>query len=79
MSVLGAIVLKKKGISLIFEKDALIGDTPFKFVACNESGQEQVITGVEDTLAQYFETTPIDVVDALIMTVIDENVHLDCV
>jgi hypothetical protein len=70
---------KKNGISLIFKKDALIGDTPFKAVAYNKFGYKRVMTGVEDTLARYLDTTPIDIVDVLIVAATDENVHLDCV
>jgi hypothetical protein len=70
---------KKKGISLLFKIDDIVGHTPFQ-EACNKFGYKQVMACVENTLARYSDTpTPINVVDALIMAAINENIHLDCV
>ena len=47
--------------------------------ACKQFGHEQVMTGIEDTLTRYSDSTPLNVVEALITAAIDEDIHLDCV
>jgi hypothetical protein len=66
----------KTGICLLFHKCSF-GDTPFRD-ACEKFGYGDVMKVVEDTLMRYSDT-PINVVEALIMSAIDESVHLDCV
>ncbi|OEU12976.1 hypothetical protein FRACYDRAFT_243278 [Fragilariopsis cylindrus CCMP1102] len=73
---------KKKGINLLFIKTNE-GDTPFK-IACEKYGHEQVMEVVEDTLIRYSTSldnhaSPLNIVEALMMAAIDENVHIDCV
>ncbi|OEU10362.1 hypothetical protein FRACYDRAFT_247395 [Fragilariopsis cylindrus CCMP1102] len=68
---------KKKGIQLLFSKNRL-GDTPFQ-LACRKFGQKQVIKGIDGILGFYSGDTPINITEALVMAVTDENIHLDCV
>jgi hypothetical protein len=72
---------KKRGINLLFRKSDQ-DDTPFKY-ACGKFGSEEVLKVVEDTLVRYSSssnnTPPLNIVEALITAVIDDNVHLDCV
>jgi hypothetical protein len=73
---------KKKGINLLFRK-TYEGDTPFK-IACEKYGHDQVMEVVEDTLIRYSTSldnhaSQLNIVEALMMAAIDENVHLDCV
>ncbi|OEU14838.1 hypothetical protein FRACYDRAFT_241395 [Fragilariopsis cylindrus CCMP1102] len=66
----------KKGICLLFRKDD-DDDTPFQ-LACGKFGYKEVMKGIEDTLARYSDT-PINISEALVMSAIDEDIHLDCV
>ncbi|OEU12999.1 hypothetical protein FRACYDRAFT_243419 [Fragilariopsis cylindrus CCMP1102] len=73
---------KKKGINLLFRKSNY-GSTPFQH-ACCIYGHEQVMEVVEDNLARYSTSLdnhapPFNIVEALMMAAIDENVHLDSV
>jgi hypothetical protein len=68
---------KKKGISLLFCKKGFNNRTPFQY-ACGKFGYDNVMEVVEDILVRYSDI-PIDMADALLSAVIDENVHLDCV
>jgi hypothetical protein len=67
---------KKKGINILFRKNNN-SKTPFQ-LACENFGYEEVMKVVEDTLIRYSDT-PINITEALIMSAIDENIHLDCV
>ena len=52
-------------------------DTPFQ-IACYEFERERAIEVVEETLARYSGTTPLDTVEALVLSANDVNAHLDC-
>jgi len=66
----------KKGIRLLFQKDN-DGDTPFQ-VACRRYGRDKVMEIVEEILTRYHsEGTPLHIVEALMETAVDENIHLD--
>ena len=67
----------KKGISLLFQTSKRYNCTPFHF-ACRRFGYEEVMKIVEDTLIRYSDT-PINTTEALIMAVMNKNIHLDCV
>jgi hypothetical protein len=71
---------KKTGFSLLFKKDDN-GDTSFQ-MACRKFGGGVVIAGVEETLTRYNScsdnTSPLNIMEALVMAAVDENVHLDC-
>jgi hypothetical protein len=71
---------KKKGISLLFEKNDN-GDTPFQ-MACKKFGSGVVMAGVEETLTRYNScsdnTSPLNIMEAFKAAVIDESVHIDC-
>merc|ERR1712032_1116631 len=66
-----------KGISILFQKNDG-GDTPIQN-ACREFERNDVISVVEEVLARYSSTTPINSTDALLLPAIDERIHLDCV
>jgi hypothetical protein len=66
---------KKKGINLLFRKNN-DGTTPFQF-ACRTFGYDEVMKIIDDTLARYSDT-PVNVAEALLSAVIDENIHLEC-
>jgi len=68
----------KKGISLLFTKDD-DGDTPFQ--EAYSWGKDEVMEIIEEVLARYQseETTQLNIVDALTIAAIDENVYIDCV
>jgi hypothetical protein len=68
---------KKKGINLLFRKNRA-NYTPFQY-AFHSFGKEQLNKVVDDTLGFYSGDTPINTTEALVMAVIDNNVHLDCV
>ena len=68
---------KKKGINLLFRKNSS-NLTPFQ-CTYHSYGKEQVMKVVDDTLGFYSGDTPINTTEALVMAVIDKNVHLDCV
>jgi len=73
---------KKKGINLLFRKNNK-GETPFQ-KACEKYKPKQVKDVVEDTLIRYITSfdnhaSPLNIVDALMMAAIEENVHLDAV
>jgi hypothetical protein len=67
---------KNKGLSLLFKKNGY-DDTPFQY-ACGKYGYKKVMEAVEGTLIRYSDT-PVNIVEALVMAAIDENIHLDCV
>jgi len=56
----------------------MIGNTPFQ-VACTKFKRKDVIDVVEETLARYNPTTPINTMDALLLAAIDERIRFDCV
>merc|ERR1712032_661212 len=64
----------KRGISLLFQKDDEC-ETPIQ-VACNKYERKDVIGVVEETLARYSPTTPINSMDALVLAAIDEHILL---
>merc|ERR1712192_77941 len=66
-----------KGIRILFQKDSC-GDTLIQD-ACEKFQQKDVLDFVEETLARYSSTTPINSIDALMLAAIDERIHLDCV
>merc|ERR1712032_1503455 len=66
-----------KGISILFQKN-LRADTPIQ-AACKKFERKDVIGVVEETLARYSPTTPVNSMDALLLAAIDERIHLDCV
>merc|ERR1712194_1000683 len=67
----------QKGVCLLFRKDN-DGDTPFQY-ACRKYGKNKVVDVVEDILTRYHsEGSPLHIVEALMMTSVDENIHLDC-
>jgi len=66
----------KKGIRLLFQKD-YDGDTPFQN-ACQKFGRERVTEVAEEVLARYFQDTPLNSVETLMVAAADEDVHLDC-
>ena len=72
---------RKGGIGLLFRKNN-IRYTPF-YLACGNFGHEQVMEVVEDTIAHCYassdNTPPLNIEEALLSAVIDENIHLDCV
>jgi hypothetical protein len=77
---------KKKGINLLFKINEY-NNTPFQ-LACGKFGYEEVMKVVEDTLTLCYSSStvdnsspppPLNIVEALIMAAIDENIHLDCV
>jgi hypothetical protein len=73
---------EKKGINILFLKNS-IGKTPFQG-ACYNFGREKVMKVVEENLIRSSSsssdnTSPFNVVDALVTAAIDENIHLDCV
>jgi len=67
---------KKKGINLMFMKrpvEPLENQrTPFQMMM----GYDSTMKAIEDTLIRYSDT-PINIVEALVMAAIDENIHLD--
>ena len=65
----------RRGISLLFQKDG-DGETPIQD-ACEEFERKDVIGVVEEVVARYSPTTPINSTDALLLTAIDERIHLD--
>jgi len=65
----------KKGICILFLKDNN-GRTPFSN-ACDSFTKVEVMKIIEDILARYSETTPINVEEALVSAVIDDKLHLD--
>jgi hypothetical protein len=67
---------KKKGISLLFQKD-IDNETPFQD-ACEQFGHEQVMMVITDTLNNP-DTPPVNSADALLSAAIDNGIHLDCV
>jgi hypothetical protein len=73
---------KKKGINLLFKINE-DDNTPFQ-LACDKFGYEVVMNAIEETLTHCYslsvdDSPPLNVVEALIMAAIDENIHLDCV
>ena len=66
-----------KGISILFQKHDFSG-TPIQN-ACKRFRRKDVIDVVEETLARYSPTTPINITYALLLAAIDERIHLDCV
>ena len=69
----------KKGINLLFQINHFsYMNTSFQR-ACKQFGHEQVMTGIEDTLTRYSDSTPLNVVEALMTAAVDEDIHLDCV
>ena len=70
----------KTGIVLLFQKDA-VSDTPFQLL-CNRHPpqQHEELRGmVEDTFTRYGNITPTNVMNALLSSATEENIHLDCV
>jgi hypothetical protein len=72
----------KKGINLLFRKNQFSCSTPFQ-AACDIHGRDKVMRVIEEILILYSSSsdnsTPLNVVDALITAAIDEDIHLDCV
>lgn len=66
---------RKKGITLLF--DRRVGKTPFQ-VACENFGHEKVMEVVEGTLAHY-NTSPLNIKEAVLSAAIDENIDPECV
>ncbi|OEU07200.1 hypothetical protein FRACYDRAFT_251527 [Fragilariopsis cylindrus CCMP1102] len=66
---------QKKGISVLFHKPSS-SLTTFQY-ACKKHGGEKVKKIIENTLARYSSSTPINSADALLSAAIDENVHVD--
>ena len=68
----------RKGISYLFRTEGIIvTTTPFE-LACRKFERKQVIDVIEDVLAEYSGTTPINIVEALVSAVNDPCIHLDC-
>jgi hypothetical protein len=71
---------RKRGINLLFRKSDH-DNTPFKY-ACGKFGSEEILKVVEDTLVRYSSSSnnkpPLNITEALMTAVIDDNVHLDC-
>merc|ERR1712183_249726 len=65
----------KRGISLLFQKDG-DGETPIQD-ACKEFERKDVISVVEEIVARYSPTTPINSMDLLMLAAIGERTHLD--
>jgi len=66
----------KKGISLLFTKNTFGGT--FLRSACEWFYiRKQVLEVVDEVLARYSNTTPLNIVDALMLAAIDETIHLD--
>jgi hypothetical protein len=55
----------------------MYNETLFQY-ACENLGYEKVMEVVEDTLVRYSDT-PVNVIEALLLAAIDDNIHLDCV
>ena len=70
----------KQGIGLAFRKrkNFIHGNTPFQR-ACEKHNRTKVMKALEDKLARYASTTPLNVADALIVSARDDNIHQDCV
>jgi hypothetical protein len=74
---------KKIGISLLFTKNNK-GKTPIQIAFRKTKLRDKVMTVIEDTIIRYSSfsennNTSINIVEALVMAAIDENIHLDCV
>merc|ERR1711865_1081037 len=70
----------QNGITLLFRKNYFAGETLCQ-IACGDKNKrrKEVMNIVEETLARYAETTPINTEHALILAATDATIHLDCV
>ena len=72
----------KTGIAFLFRNGYYRYDTEERITpfgsACQNFERQNVIQVVEDVLAQYSGTTPINTVEAVVLAATDPIIHLDC-